>query len=131
MTRASGTTTRLSAPILVLAICAAVAGSGAPARAATAAPSCRASLSGPRWTIGGASGSTYQIAARGVSCATVRPFVTRFLAHPVPLGTVMHGPAGYRCHSFSQGAAGAKLIASGVCTHGPHNTPFFGWGPKP
>jgi hypothetical protein len=40
------------------------------------------------------------------------------------------GPNGFKCESFSTAASGDKLLYSGVCMKGPHNDPFFEWGPK-
>ncbi len=64
-------------------------------------------------------------------CATARPWVAT-LSHRsnTKLGQVFKGPGGFTCRSFSTPVTGDHLLYSGVCYKGPHNTPFFGWGPK-
>ena len=102
---------------------------------AAAAPSvsnCKISISGAPWKIGPRSGSTYVLAARGIPCASTRSWVVTF-THQTnrATGAVTKGPGGFSCRSLSTASSGDKLLYSGVCMKGPHNTPFFEWAPKP
>lgn len=93
---------------------------------------CTIVLSGAPWRIrasgGSLAGVRYTLKARGVSCSSMRTWVTRF-THQQNNGTI-NGPGGFTCRSFSTAASGDKLLYSGVCMHPPHNVPFFEWGPK-
>jgi hypothetical protein len=93
---------------------------------------CKAVVAGAPWKVLPArSGSTYTVSARNLPCATARPWVAR-LSHQsnTKLGQVFKGPGGFTCRSFSTPVTGDHLLYSGVCYKGPHNNPFFGWGPK-
>jgi hypothetical protein len=104
-------------------------------QAATArhAADCRTVISAAPWKIlvGRKSGSTYTLVARGMSCASARPWVVKLtrLTGTGP-GQTLKGPSGFTCRSFSTPASGDHLVYSGVCMRGPHNHPFFEWGPK-
>jgi hypothetical protein len=102
---------------------------------ATAALSdCTIVITGAPWRTrahvagGFLSGNRYTLKARDVSCSSVR---SRVVAFTKQNGSArITGPAGYRCRSFSVAYSGDKLLYSGVCMRGPHNDPFFEWGPK-
>ena len=107
-----------------------------PARTAgsqSAAPSnCTIVISGAPWHIRvhGLSGNKYTLKARDVSCSSVRAQVAAFTHRAGLEFGAFPGPSGFKCKSFSTAASGDKLLYSGVCMHGPHNDPFFAWGPK-
>jgi hypothetical protein len=73
-------------------------------------------------------GNRYTLKARDVSCSSVRSRVAAFTKQNG--NARITGPAGYRCRSFSVAYSGDKLLYSGACMRGPHNDPFFEWGPK-
>jgi hypothetical protein len=74
------------------------------------------------------SGNRYTLKSRDVACSSVRARVAAFTKQS---GSArITGPAGYTCRSFSVPYAGDKLLYSGACMRGPHNDPFFEWGPK-
>ena len=105
--------------------------------AAVAASDCTIVISGAAWRIragvpgGSISGNKYTLKARNVSCSSVRTWVTKFTNQRNPgVGQPLKGPPGFSCTSLTTPASGAKLVVAGVCMHPPHNTPFFGWGPK-
>jgi hypothetical protein len=105
------------------------------AQAATAALSdCTIVISGAPWRIrarGILSGDKYTLKARDISCSSVRARVVAFTHKPgIQLGAAFKGPSGFLCKSFSTATSGDKLLYSGVCMRGPHNDPFFEWGPK-
>jgi len=93
---------------------------------------CKIVVAGAPWKIlPSRSGSTYTLAARGMSCATARPWVVTFTHQTAgATGKTFKGPSGFTCRSFSTSSSGDKLVYSGVCMKGPHNHPFFEWGPK-
>lgn len=102
-----------------------------------AASDCKLVISGAPWRIragvpgGSIAGDKYTIAARNVSCSSLRTWVTRFTNERNPgIGQSLKGPRGFSCKSLTTPASGAKLVVAGVCAHPPHNVPFFGWGPK-
>ena len=74
------------------------------------------------------SGNRYTLKARDVSCSSVRARVAAFTKQNA--SARITGPAGYTCRSFSVPYSGDKLLYSGACMRGPHNDPFFEWGPK-
>jgi hypothetical protein len=88
-------------------------------------------VAGAPWKVATHSGSKYTLAARGMSCATARPWAVKFTHQTAgATGKAFKGPSGFTCRSFSTIASGDKLLYSGVCMKGPHNHPFFEWGPK-
>ena len=88
-------------------------------------------VAGAPWKVAGHSGSNYTLAARDMPCATARPWAMKFTHQTAgPTGKPFKGPSGFRCQSFSTTSSGDKLLYSGVCMKGPHNHPFFEWGPK-
>jgi hypothetical protein len=104
-------------------------------QAATSALSdCTIVITGAPWhtrahVAGGfLSGNRYTLKARDVSCSSVRARVIAFTKQNA--STKITGPKGYTCHSFSVAYSGDKLLYSGACMRGPHNDPFFEWGPK-
>ncbi len=109
-----------------------VAAASSLASASTAADTnCRIVIAGAPWKVASHSGSTYTLAARGMPCATARPWAAK-LTHQTAAaaGATFKGPSGFSCRSFSTSASGDKLLYAGVCMKGPHNHPFFEWGPK-
>jgi hypothetical protein len=92
---------------------------------------CKVVVPGASWKIGPRSGSNYTLAARDMPCATARPWAMK-LTHVTAdtSGKAFKGPSGFTCRSFSVASSGDKLLYSGVCMKGPHNHPFFEWGPK-
>jgi hypothetical protein len=103
------------------------------AAAAPTVTNCRVVVSAASWKIlgGQKAGNTYTLVARGMPCATARPWVIRFShATGTSLGQVLKGPTGFTCHSMATSASGDKLVYSGVCAKGVHNLPFFEWGPN-
>ena len=107
-------------------------------RAATAALSdCTIVITGAPWRIrahvagGSLAGDRYTLKARNVSCSSLRAWVAMVTKQRNPgFGAAIKGPPGFSCQSFTPPFSGAKLVAEGECTHGPHNNPFFGWAPK-
>ncbi len=77
---------------------------------------------------GSRTGTKYTIAARGMSCSSARPWVSRFTKQQDT--AQIKGPRGFDCRSFSTAASGDKLLYSGACMRPPHNIPFFEWAPK-
>jgi hypothetical protein len=101
--------------------------------AAESMSDCTLVFSGAPWRIGAASslsGNKYTLKARDISCASVRARVAAFTHQRGGEFGAFKGPPGFKCKSFSTAASGDKLLYSGVCMHGPHNDPFFAWGPK-
>ena len=101
--------------------------------AAAALSDCTIVISGAPWRVlagGVLSGDKYTLKARDVSCSSVRAQVAAFTHQAGHELGAFKGAPGFKCKSFSTAASGDKLLYSGVCTHGPHNDPFFGWGPK-
>jgi hypothetical protein len=104
-------------------------------KAATAAMSkCTIVINGAPWRIragGTLSGDKYTLAAENMSCSSVRAWVAAVThRRGTMLGQTFSGPPGFKCKSFSTANSGDKLLYAGACMHGPHNIPFFGWGPK-
>jgi hypothetical protein len=98
---------------------------------ARAETNCKIVITGAPWKVVLHSGSGYTLAARDISCAKARPWVARITQQTSKgVGTTFKGPSGFSCRSFATSTSGDKLVYSGVCTKGPHNDPFFGWGPK-
>jgi hypothetical protein len=92
---------------------------------------CRVVVPGAPWKVASRSGSSYTLAARGMSCAMARPWAVTFTHQTAgATGRAFKGPAGFTCRSFATSASGDKLLYSGVCMKGPHNHPFFEWAPK-
>ena len=121
---------RVAVPTLVALATAFLAVGSSQAATARGAADCRTVISGAPWKVlGSKSGSTYTLVARGMTCASARPWVVKF-THLKDTGQTLKGPSGFRCQSFSTAASGDHLVYSGVCMRGPHNHPFFGWGPK-
>jgi len=116
--------------ILVAAI-PAMAATGSQAATAHAAPAkCHIVVTGAHWSIpapgGRISGDKYTVAAVGMSCASARPWAVKFTHAKVKVsGQTLKGPRGFRCISYSE-----PVPYTDVCTHSPHNHPFFGWAPK-
>ena len=98
---------------------------------ARAETNCKIVSTGAPWKVVSHSGSSYTLAARDIPCATARPWVAK-ITHQTSkgVGTTFKGPSGFSCRSFATSTSGDKLVYSGVCSKGPHNDPFFGWGPK-
>jgi hypothetical protein len=134
--RGHTTPTRVSQRLVLLAIIALAstlfAASGALASTSgRAETNCKIVVAGAPWKIATRSGSNYTLAARGMSCATARPWAVKFTHQTAgATGKAFKGPSGFTCRSFSTTASGDKLLYSGVCMKGPHNHPFFEWGPK-
>jgi hypothetical protein len=124
---------RVAAPTIVVLATGFLAVSSSQATTTSAAADCRTVVAGAPWKIAlGKSGSNYTLVARGMSCASARPWAIKFTHQAgTGIGQVLKGPSGFRCHSFSTPASGDHLVYSGVCMRGPHNHPFFEWGPKP
>lgn len=95
-----------------------------------AATNCRFVVCGAPWKVATRSESNYALAARGVPCALARPWAMKLTHQTDRASGPFKGPAGFTCRSFSTSASGDKLLYAGVCSKGPHNLPFFGWGPK-
>jgi hypothetical protein len=100
--------------------------------AAAALSNCTIVITGAAWRIRvhNLSGTRYTLKARDVSCSSVRAQVAAFTHRAGLEFGAFKGPLGFTCKSFSTAASGDKLLYSGVCMHGPHNDPFFEWGPK-
>jgi hypothetical protein len=92
---------------------------------------CKIVVTGAPWKVATHAGSSYTLAARDMPCATARPWAMK-LTHRTAddADTPFKGPSGFTCRSFSTSASGDKLLYAGVCMKGPHNHPFFEWGPK-
>ena len=88
-------------------------------------------VAGAPWKVAAHSGTSYTLAARGMPCATARPWAVK-LTHRTAgaTGKPFKGPSGFTCRSFSTTSSGDRLLYAGVCMKGPHNNPFFEWGPK-
>ena len=136
--RVPATRSSLSQRVVLLAIIA-LASMSLGATSSLASASARADIvlqrdvaGAPVWKIlPSRSGSTYTLAARGMPCATARPWVVKFTHQTAgATGKTFKGPSGFTCRSFSTSSSGDKLVYSGVCMKGPHNHPFFEWGPK-
>lgn len=129
----------LTAALALMTITLALA---ATSRAATSpTPSkCTLVIRGAHWSIreprGRISGNKYTLAARNVSCSSVRRWAVKLTHVKIKgsgqqgLGQTLNGPAGYKCRSFSEAASGDDLVYTGVCLHPPHNDPSFEWTPK-
>jgi hypothetical protein len=100
--------------------------------AAAVLSNCTIVISGAPWHIRvhNLSGNKYTLKARNVSCSSVRAQVAAYTHRPGLEFGAFTGPSGFKCKSFSTAASGDTHLYSGVCMHGPHNNPFFEWGPK-
>ena len=134
--RVSATRSRVSQRVVLVAIIALASMSiGATSSLGSASgpteTNCKIVISGASWKIASHSGSSYTLAARDMPCATARPWAAK-LTHQTAgaTGQTFKGPSGFKCQSFSVSSSGDKLLYSGVCMKGPHNHPFFEWGPK-
>jgi hypothetical protein len=73
-------------------------------------------MAGARWHVGGQTGTHYDAAAQGVSCAFVRTYVLRLEGPPHPNGNLRGGPPGWTCISANryflrcQNAANSKVV---------------------
>jgi hypothetical protein len=128
---------RLSYRVALVALVALAAGSvgvtsSLSATAARSDTNCRVVVSGAPWKVlGSRSGTSYTLVARGMPCALARPWAVKFTHQTgTALGQALKGPSGFTCHSMATSASGDHLVYSGVCAKGPHNHPFFEWGPK-
>ena len=91
---------------------------------------CTLTLSGPRWKLASASGTTYKIVAHGYSCAAARPWVATYIHQTGKgLGQTLKGPAGLICASYAQLGVVDAFVYSGTC-HRATGGVFFGWAPK-
>lgn len=99
---------------------------------AAALSNCTMVISGAPWRVlvHGFSGDKYTLKARNVSCSSVRAQVVAFTHRAGLEFGAFTGPSGFKCKSFSTASSGDKLLYAGVCMRGPHNDPFFSWGPK-
>ena len=92
---------------------------------------CTLTLSGPRWKLASASGTTYKIVAHGYSCAAARPWVATYIHQTGKgLGQTLKGPAGLICPSYAQLGVVDAFVYAGTCHHANGGV-FFGWAPKP
>jgi hypothetical protein len=116
--------------VVLVTTCIGVTSSFASA-SARAETNCKIVIAGAPWKVVSHSGSSYTLAARDMPCATARPWVAR-ITHQTSkgVGSTFKGPSGFSCRSFATSTSGDKLVYSGVCSKGPHNVPFFGWGPR-
>jgi hypothetical protein len=119
-----------SISILLAAIASTAATSSQAARTRAASAKCHIVVTGAHWSIpapgGRISGDMYTVAAVGMSCASARPWAVKFTHEKIKVsGQSLKGPRGFRCISYSE-----PVPYTGVCTHPPHNHPFFGWAPK-
>jgi hypothetical protein len=123
---------RIGVPTIVVLATGFLAVSSSQAATTRAAADCRTVVAGAPWKIlGSRSGSNYTLVARGMPCASARGWVVKFTHQTATaVGQTLKGPAGFKCHSISTASSGDHLVYSGVCMRGPHNNPFFGWGPK-
>jgi hypothetical protein len=134
--RVPTTRTRLSQHVVLVAIIALASMSlGATSSLASASggaeTNCKIVVAGAPWKVAAHSGSSYTLAARGMPCATARPWAVKFTHQTAgATGKSFKGPSGFTCHSFCTTSSGDKLLYSGVCMKGPHNHPFFEWAPK-
>jgi hypothetical protein len=134
--RVPATRTRLSQRVVLLAIIALASVTFGPTSSLASASSradsnCKIVVAGAPWKVAAHSGSNYTLAARGMSCAVARPWAMKFTHQAAgATGKPFKGPSGFTCRSFSTTASGDNLLYSGVCMKGPHNHPFFEWGPK-
>lgn len=73
-------------------------------------------LTGARWHLAGHTGTHYDAAAQGVSCAFVKAWVLRLEGPPHPNGALRGGPAGWTCTSANryflrcQNAGNSKVV---------------------
>lgn len=102
-------------------------------QSASSGTTCRITATGAHFSIRGvASGSNYQVVARGMSCSVARTWMQRLARRTSPAtgGPFGGGPAGFTCTSFSVAASGDKLIYAGACKRSGGRV-FFGWAAKP
>src|SRR5260221_10541944 len=94
---------RVAAPTIVVLATGFLAVSSSQATTTRAAADCRTVVAGAPWKIAlGKSGSNYTLVARGMSCASARPWAIKFTHQAgTGIGQVLKGPSGFRCHSFS------------------------------
>ena len=120
----------LAVAVVLVTTCIGVTSSFA-SGSARAETNCKIVIAGAPWKVISRSGSSYTLAARNIPCATARPWVAK-LTHQTSkgIGSIFKGPSGFACQSFASPTSGDKLVYSGTCSKGPHNTPFFGWGPR-
>lgn len=120
----------LAVGVVLVTTCVGVTSSFA-SPSARAETNCKIVISGAPWKVIGRSGSSYTLAARNMPCATARAWVAT-ITHQTGnhMGATFNGPSGFHCQSFAESASGDKLQYSGTCAKGPHNSTFFGWGPK-
>jgi hypothetical protein len=103
-----------------------------PNRTAAATTNCTIVITGAPWhvRVHNLSGDKYTLKGRDISCSSVRAQVAALTHRPGLEFGSFAGRSGFKCKSFSTAASGDKLLYSGVCMRGPHNDPFFEWGPK-
>jgi hypothetical protein len=120
----------LAVAVAVVTTCVGVTSSFASV-SARAETNCRIVVAGAPWKVVSRSGSSYTLVARDMPCAKARPWVVKITQQTSKgVGTTFKGPSGFACRSFATSTSGDKLVYSGTCSKGPHNVPFFGWGPK-
>jgi hypothetical protein len=100
--------------------------------AAAALSNCTTVITGAPWHIRVHSfaGDKYTLKGRDISCSSVRAQVVALTHRPGLEFGSFTGQSGFKCKSFSTASSGDKLLYAGVCMRGPHNDPFFTWGPK-
>jgi hypothetical protein len=119
-----------SMSLLVVAIGSMAAPGSQAATARAASTKCHIIVTGAHWSIpapgGRITGDKYKVAAVGMSCTSARPWAIKFThARVKASGQTLKGPRGFTCISYSE-----PVPYTGVCTHPPHNHPYFGWAPK-
>ena len=78
------------------------------------------------------SGSSYTLAARGMPCATARPWVVK-LTHQTAAGATgktFKGPSGFTCRSFSTSLLGRQARVLGRVHEGAAQPPVLRVGPQ-
>jgi hypothetical protein len=77
---------------------------------------------GPKWSVGGTTGTTYDLTTSSVTCAYATPWARKLAGAPnkKPYYPVSGGPPGWSCNAQAPGAR----ITVGACVKG---TKRFAW----
>jgi len=113
------TRARAAAGVFLLAV-ALAAFAGVSTAPAARDDSC--TFQGPKWSLAGQDGTTYELDTQGVTCKFATPWALKLsrLPNKKPFYAVAGGPKGWSCNA----QAASPKITSGACVKG---TKRFGW----
>jgi hypothetical protein len=104
-----------------LTVAVVVVAAGLSASTSATAGTSQCTFSGPKWSEGASTGTTYNLELQNVSCGYATPWARKLAAKPnKAYASVKGGPAGWNCSSMAPG----PKVTSGACVKG---TKRFGW----